>query len=440
MFPVEKLRHEVAIMRYIHDNTSIPVQIIHHWGRQKDSPFELGPFIIMDSIEHDTSCPGEERGRLDPNIEEDTLQALYEELASILLQLSKPSFSGIGSCSRVDDLTWEVAGRPLSLNSNELIRLSSLPQSKLPSYETTFSSTSSYLETLAEIHIAHLTHQRNDAIESADDCRRKFVARILSRKLARERKLTKRWAAFDTGPFEIWCDDFRPGNVLVNNDHKITSVIDWEFTYAAPIEFSYAPPWWLLIEKPHYWPQGLEDWTRVFNHCLQTFLRAMIERENAVGTKEEERLSGPMRESWESGDFWIAYAARSSMAIDFIYWKKIDQRFFGPTDNVEDAWRQRLDLLSEEEKDEMEILVAKKVKEMESRVLAWDPDEFTLAHIDIAKTYAAEQQKKAEESKEKAEKDNPKSEDNEVEVHVIEAKPDEPDVEQIAEKLAELSA
>lgn len=125
--------------------------------------------------------------------------------------------------------------------------------------------------------------------------------------------------------------------------------------------------------------------------------------------------------------------------LDSIYWKKIDQGFSGPTENVEDVWRQRLELLSDKEKEEMEILVAKKVKEMESRVLAWDPDEYTLSHIDIAKTHAAKQEKKAEEDKEEGEKDNPRSEDNKVEVHAIEARPSDLDVEQIAGKLAELS-
>jgi hypothetical protein len=39
----------------------------------------------------------------------------------------------------------------------------------------------------------------------------------------------------------------------------IAGVVDWEFTYAAPVEFSYAPAWWLLIEKPEYWSKGIED-------------------------------------------------------------------------------------------------------------------------------------------------------------------------------------
>lgn len=109
--------------------------------------------------------------------------------------------------------------------------------------------------------------------------------------------------------------------------------MDWEFTYAAPVEFSYAPPWWLLIEKPEYWPTegGLEDWRTEFERRLETFLKAMINREDEAIRKgqlnDNQRLSGPMRESWKSGDFWIAYAARNNFAFDAIYWQKIDRRF-----------------------------------------------------------------------------------------------------------------
>jgi hypothetical protein len=40
------------------------------------------------------------------------------------------------------------------------------------------------------------------------------------------------------GPFKIWCDDLRPANVLLNENMQIVGVVDWEFTYAAPAEFS----------------------------------------------------------------------------------------------------------------------------------------------------------------------------------------------------------
>ncbi|KAG2411759.1 hypothetical protein HFD88_009315 [Aspergillus terreus] len=372
MFPEEKVRNEVAIMRYIHDQTSIPTPFVLHWGTKKESPLELAPFIMMEYVNHSTNmydvlntpeCPRSDRGILDPNIDEHKLESLYGELANILLQLFKPSFPRIGALSQPDDFTWEVAYRPLSMPINELIRLGSLPQSELPSPAATFETSSSYYEALAELHIAHLANQRNDAVDSADDCRRKFTARCLFRKLARDRKLTKRWASLDKGPFKL-CWNCGLG-VHIRRSGGV-------FLCAA---------WWLLIEKPEYWPGGLEDWCRVFERRLQTFLKAMADREDeAIGQgrlEEHQRLSGPMRDSWESGDFWVTYAARNNFAFDAIYWQKIDQRFFGPSPSFEDTWKERVALLDAEEKDYMERLVAQKEEEMGSRVLMWEPDEYT---------------------------------------------------------------
>ncbi|KOS38813.1 hypothetical protein ACN38_g10349 [Penicillium nordicum] len=111
-----------------------------------------------------------------------------------------------------------------------------------------------------------------------------------------------------------------PCSILKNN------LLYWEFTYAAPVEFSHAPPWWLLIEKPELWPNGMDDWEIVFNHRLKTFLRAMKSREDTEiqkgHIKENQRMSSHMQRSWDSGNFWIVYAALNSFAFDAIYWKK----------------------------------------------------------------------------------------------------------------------
>ncbi|GLA32171.1 hypothetical protein AnigIFM63326_011310 [Aspergillus niger] len=344
MFPEEKVRNEVATMRYIYDQTSIPVPFVNHWGSRKESPRGLGPFIIMDYIEHKKSmydalnvprCPGEQRGILDPHISEAKLEALYGEVATILLKLSQPNLPRIGSLHQVDDFTWEVTKRPLSMTMNSLIRLGSLPQSKLPN--KTFDSTSSYYEALAELHIAHLTNQRNDAIDSADDCRRKLVGRYLFRKLAREHCLTKPLAAFDKGPFKL----------CLNTGHK-------------------------------GWTTGVTS----INDAFPTFLRAMRDQEDRAIEQgwldSTQRLSGLMKESWESGDFWIVYAARNNFAFDLIYWHKIDQRLFGPTSTpIDDVWKQRLVILEPAERVEIERIVAIKVEEMQTRSLAWDPDGYT---------------------------------------------------------------
>lgn len=411
-FPEEKVVNEVAVMRFIIDQTSVPVPFVHLSGTKKHSPLELSPFIIMDFIEHHTKmydvlnipgCPKEERGILDPNINESKLETIYGQAAGILLQLSTPSLPQIGSLRQIDDFTWEVTDRPLPMNVNELVRLGDLPRSKVP--DTTFNTTPSYFEALAKLNIEHLVHQRNDAVESADDCRRKFVARQLFLKLAQDKRLTN--PSLENGPFKIWCDDFRPANILLNNNSEIVGVVDWEFTYAAPVEFSHAPPWWLLIEKPEFWPKGLDDWTQVFDHRLKTFLKAMKNCEDTTMSQgrlhEDQRLSGPMQRSWDTGDFWIVYAVLHSYMFDEIYWQKIDPRFFSSTEteSPEEAWKERLHLLSEKEKNEMELLVARKLEEMKTRILAWDPDEYTVAYrreLDGQRAREKEEKTKADEA------------------------------------------
>ncbi|GFF57781.1 hypothetical protein IFM51744_09330 [Aspergillus udagawae] len=390
MFPEEKVRNEVDIIRYIHQHTTIPVPFVLHWGTKEESPLGLGPFIIMEYIDHvmDLSdvlnTPGfaiKDRPILDPNIDDAKLELLYGQFADILLQLSTLRLPRIGSLVQIDDFTWEVAQRPLSYNANELVRLGTLPRSKLPKANETFQSASSYFNMLADLHLEHLTHQRNDAVDSADDCRRRCVARLLFRKLAQEGRFTD--SSTDLGPFNIWCDDLRPSNVLVDEHLQIVGVVDWEFTYAAPVEFSHAPPWWLLLEQPEYWPDGIEAWTKVYETRLQTFLKVLREQEDVAidcgRLKEEQRLSGPMQQSWESGDFWVTYAARKNFAFDAVFWKKLDGRFFGPgTSTEDDRWKERIDLLPENERANMEKVVEKKLEEMRTRVLAWEPYEVDL--------------------------------------------------------------
>ncbi|KAE8408675.1 hypothetical protein BDV37DRAFT_268297 [Aspergillus pseudonomiae] len=345
MYPEEKTRNEVSIMRFLSevtaDRTPIPVPFVFHWTVTKESPSELGPFIIMKYIPHEGS-------------------SLYGNLANIVLSLSTIHFNRIGSPDKNDNSMWEVIRRPLSYSMNEIVQLGTLPRSKLP---TGTSPT----------YLTHLRHQKNEADipedvpadAFADDCRRKCLARILFQKIVRNQEHRKQWISHEKGPFPGWCDDFQPENVLLDEAESVVGVVDWEFTYTAPAEFTYAPPWWLLLIKPEDWPNGLDDWCTECEKALRVFLVAMWKVEDdAIQNKrllEGQRLSSRMRDSWQSGDFWIMYAARNNFAFDAIYWKKIDRRFFesisDEQDNVRDIWRERLDLLEPEETKLMEEYV-----------------------------------------------------------------------------------
>ncbi len=384
MFPEEKIRNEVSMIKYIQDHTTIPVPFILHWGTKEESPLGLGPFIIMEYINHEMdmgtalNTPGrgtQDRPLIDPNINPAKLEMLYRQMADILLQLSKLEFPAIGSLEQTDEFLWEVTDRPLSIHMNELVRLGTLPRTKLP--KESFKSSLDYFKSLSRLHIEHLFQQRNDAVESQTDCQRKYVARHLFQKLASEKKLSS--SLYNNGPFKIWCDDLRPSNILLDEKLQIVGVIDWEFAYAAPAEFSFAPPWWLLLEQPEYWPNGMNEWTSIYECRLKTFVRLMEECEDsaiATGSLQDGgRLSRRMRKSWDDGDFWIVYAARKNFAFDTIFWQKVDPIFFGHGESPEDTWKQRLGLLEVRVMENMESFVEKKLTDSKTRELAWDPDE-----------------------------------------------------------------
>jgi hypothetical protein len=192
-FPEEKLRKEVAVMRSIAENTSIPVPFVLHFGMADESPAGMGPFILMDYINHahnmtaELNTPGlkrEERPILNPRIPEAKLKFACGQMGDVLLQLSRPSFAQIGLLEELEDGSWSVTDRPLTFNMNELVSVGNFPPSKLP--PTVFQTPSSYFGALADTNFVHLSTQRNDAITSAEDCRHKYVARHLFRKLISE--------------------------------------------------------------------------------------------------------------------------------------------------------------------------------------------------------------------------------------------------------------
>ena len=95
----------------------------------------------------------------------------------------------------------------------------------------------------------------------------------------------------------------------------MAAALDWKLFYAAPAEFTFAAPWWLLLDRPESWDAGLDDWDTLFDKRLKSFFIAMVKSENIEiekGTlKEEQRLSGPMQQGWESGDFLIGYGTKN---------------------------------------------------------------------------------------------------------------------------------
>ncbi|GAB7357352.1 hypothetical protein MBLNU459_g8300t1 [Dothideomycetes sp. NU459] len=372
MFPEEKLRAEVAAMRFIADNTTIPIPLVLHIGTAEEAPNGLGAFMISEYVEHDSEMdvalrmpdrPEDERPLLDPDISPAKIELLYGHMAQILLQLSKSALPQIGSFSETGEFEWAVTERPMTFNANELVQMGGVTQSQLPTHA--FPTASSYYSALADMHLEHLSAQYNDAVESEDDCRRKYVARHLFRKLASDGRLDH-FPEFEHGPFKIFCEDLRPNNVLLTESNTVAGVVDWEFTISAPAGFSFSPPWWLLIERPEKWPWGIDKWEKEYSKRLPTFLKVLEAAElDAIkrGTlRADQTLSDRMRTSWETKAFWVDYAAQRSWAFDHVFFNRLDEKFFG---KVEGDWLAcRLRLLTEEQRQGIEPFVKRKMAQL----------------------------------------------------------------------------
>lgn len=397
-FPEEKVQYEVATIRHVASHTTIPVPRIYHYGTAADNPTGLGPFIIMEYINHhqnmsrallDPDRDIDESPVLNPHIAEETLGLLYGQMANILLQLSQLRFPRIGSIvGEKGESADSIGGRPLIANMNDIVVHTSAPTNMLPAQ--TYASSDEWYKAFADMHMKQLLFQHNDAVEDEEDARDKYVARQLFRNLATEKRFTTGSLGGDAD-FRLFSEDLRPTNVLLDEDLRIVGVIDWEFAYAAPAQFSFDPPWWLLLQEPEYWTGGYDEWMKAYEPRLQTFLRALEAEEQKMMTapeltdkmnglsliekqETEVPLSRRMSESWETGAWMVNYAARKSWAFDFIWWKFLDERFFGP--NEEQDHRARLELLSEPQRKAMEPFVARKMDESRGRkIVEWSEDE-----------------------------------------------------------------
>ncbi|KAH6716202.1 hypothetical protein BKA61DRAFT_631645 [Leptodontidium sp. MPI-SDFR-AT-0119] len=216
----EKVKHEVATMRLI------------PWGVAADNPLGLGPFIIADFIEGESLVailkePESEILRSD--LSDDDLDTIYRQIANIMLQLSKLNFPRIGSFSEMGDGSVTIDSRPVTLRAHEIVSSTS----------TTYSLATEYFHSIAKQDQQHLCEQLN-SVDDEDDAKRKYTYCSIFKALL---------------PRFLICDDFRPGNMLVNNrrDLKIVGVIDWEWAYAGSYQLLFSPPRWLLLKRPDAW-------------------------------------------------------------------------------------------------------------------------------------------------------------------------------------------
>lgn len=197
--------------------------------------------------------------------------------------------------------------------------LSSSTDHSLPPFETT----TDYLKYLIEQNIRHL-HQQRNSIDNAEDARSKLILR------RRLRNLVQYLVSDNDGPFKLFCDDLRPGNIIIDpHTRRIVALTDLEWMYTAPLQFLYSPPPWLILEQPASWTDyGLARYEAKF----AIFIRALQDEEEEwqkqgrLIAPEEQRMSVCMSRFMRDGTFWFGEMVRESFNLDGeVLWSRLEE-------------------------------------------------------------------------------------------------------------------
>lgn len=173
LYRTEKVGNEATFLQYFRKNTNIPVPRLLGVGK-----IALAPYIVEEFVEGELASgpfmeSRIERQNLDSNVSEQKLKVLYREMAGIVLEMSKPEFTHIGSLVQTEN-EYALGRRPLIKYVNELAMKANLAPQHFPTSNSIYTTSVGYFGSLVEQHMAQLRNQRNDCVKDEDDCKKKI--------------------------------------------------------------------------------------------------------------------------------------------------------------------------------------------------------------------------------------------------------------------------
>ncbi|EER25477.1 hypothetical protein CPC735_065770 [Coccidioides posadasii C735 delta SOWgp] len=352
-FPKEKLRGEIATMKFIAEKTTIPIPRLH--GYSINSKNQLGlPFMLLEFIEGKPLFTVEVRKLPRPQKRE-----LFAKLGDIYIQLFQHKFDRIGALTLdAKDENWVFDhNRPLSVLMNDQTLAGIKPHFIGPNQ--TFQSTIDYVYA---IHQALLDdfYQGKDSIINEEDARSYLYS------LHRSRQFLMEWVKpeHNHGPFILNHGDLRSANILVDDDLNILSVLDWEWSHTIPVQM-FVPPSWLdgleLVGTAKM-PGRLLYESLLFTLRMETRRRERKYHPECLSL-DDLPLAKIWRETLESPAVFIALGLLQPLYFGNIYWSVLEYDYYG---NERIHYRKRMeDFYSLEiHKAELEA-VQRKLQELE---------------------------------------------------------------------------
>ncbi|WEW60049.1 hypothetical protein PRK78_005533 [Emydomyces testavorans] len=237
-FPEEKLRGEIATMKFIAEKTTIPIPYLHGYSIGKVNVLGL-PFMLLEFIDG--------KPLINVNVSElpdAEMRRFFAKLGDIYLQLFQHKFDHIGALTLdSNNEHWVFENnRPLSVLMNEQT-LANLNPCRFISPNQVYHSTVDYVFMIHQAILDDL-HRVPGSISSEED------ARAYLYNIHQSRQYLMEWIKpeLNHGPFVLMHGDLRSSNIIVDDNLNIVSVLDWEWTHTIPAQMFVAPSWFTGYE------------------------------------------------------------------------------------------------------------------------------------------------------------------------------------------------
>ncbi|KAF5020347.1 hypothetical protein F66182_7630 [Fusarium sp. NRRL 66182] len=315
----EKIDVEVATMKYVAANTTIPVPKVRAHSSAANSPIKMA-FIIMDYIggkslkelgfmeDLDVWCsvtPQLTRAR----------EKMYEGLAKVFCQLRQlefPEIGALGLSTGYGGLGVRVRHRPLCIEILLQQREGLEPTSRFSKHRT-FRTSKEYVDALLWLGDNLLNKGKNSMVQIRHE--RVLYASHYFRRFVEESWLDP---SQDSGPFVLAHGDLGTQNILWDDDYNLVAVLDWEWSSVVPLQFLVPPPW-LNGQSIDSLCHG----QKLYNSQVSILCDIVRDQEKALGLG----CSPPLSDEWARRKDWchtlvVCGLLRPEYVFD-IYWSFI---------------------------------------------------------------------------------------------------------------------
>lgn len=251
----------------------------------------------------------------------------FGDLSRIILTMAQIPLPRIGSWIIDDWGRISLTNRPLT-NIMSLLENEGIPAN----ISTTYDNVDSYYLDLLEHHDNRIKHQPN-AIHDRNDGETQLACITLTKALMRH--FTQRHLCH--GPFVMQLTDLHPSNLFVDENWRITKVIDLEWACVRPLEML-LPLFW-LTQRPLdglFMPEHLSAYTTAF----EEFMHAFESEGNSIAPERSNlKISPIMRATWKAGGYWYWQALDAPDCLSTLFQAHIQDYFLEPQRIVKEIFK-----------------------------------------------------------------------------------------------------